>query len=237
MLRDVSVTEAGIKPYSLNPEKILQQIKTHLVNRMTASPFFVKEVSIYVINNKISVDNMQNIFTGGAPVFLNEAELYVKVFPGAKIEIVYRSTEADPISSVSAERLIDERNTIQEKGLLVGKIDDDIEAKVIKITDENICIRYEEELLSITLPFKQIGEIIVKGKHVLTEYYNNAEALKRNKIFIGNICWHRTGDSGSIDENGMLYLTGRCYALIKYNGKILSAFVMKIFFKLLMMLS
>jgi acyl-CoA synthetase (AMP-forming)/AMP-acid ligase II len=174
---------------------------------------------------------MRNIFTGGAPVFPNEAEIYVKAFPDAKVEIVYGSTEAEPISAINARELIEEKNNIQSQGLMVGKADKNIEVKIIKIIDKNIYISSEEELLNIELPVKEIGEIIVSGSHVLYEYFNNSEALKRNKIFIGSTCWHRTGDSGSLDENGMLYLTGRCSTLINNYGKILSPFIYENYFQ------
>ncbi len=219
------------KPNSLQPKKIIQQIKAHSVNRMTASPFFVKEISKYIIRKKLSVQNMRNIFTGGAPVFPNEAELYVKAFPYAKVEIVYGSTEAEPISFINAKELIKEKNYIRSQGLMVGKADKNIEVKIINIIDKNICINSEEELLNIELPVNEIGEIIVSGNHVLREYFNNEEALNRNKIFIGDNCWHRTGDRGSMDENGMLFLTGRCSTLINNNGKILSPFIYENYFQ------
>lgn len=219
------------KPNSLNAGKIVQQIKEIEITRMTASPFFIKEISKYVWANKISLPTIRNIFTGGAPVFPNEAAIYAKAFPSAKIEIVYGSTEAEPISSISVQDLLEGKVDIREHGLTVGKPGKNIEVKIIKITNEDICISSEKELEAMTMPPKNIGEIIVKGNHVLQEYFNNEEALKRNKIFVNDICWHRTGDSGTMDANGTLYLTGRCSTLIENNGKILSPFIYENYFQ------
>lgn len=61
-----------------------------------------------------------------------------------------------------------------------------------------------------------VGEIIVKGPNVMIGYYNN-EAETKKAIRNG---WFYTGDLGKIDENGYLYITGRCKSVIvTKNGK------------------
>src|SRR5690606_25961402 len=68
------------------------------------------------------------------------------------------------------------------------------------------------------------GEIVVTGPHVLTQYYQNEQALRANKILINGVYWHRTGDSGYL-EDGRLFLTGRCRTLIPQGDGWLSTFV------------
>ena len=61
-----------------------------------------------------------------------------------------------------------------------------------------------------------VGEIIVKGPNVMLGYYNDKEAT--NRVLIDG--WFHTGDLGKIDENGYLYITGRCKSvIITKNGK------------------
>jgi acyl-CoA synthetase (AMP-forming)/AMP-acid ligase II len=220
----------GSKPNSLHPKKIMHQLKTYQVNCIIASPFFVKKISEYIIRNRILIPYMKKIFTGGAPVFPADAVLYNEAFPHTKVEVVYGSTEAEPISSINIKNLIKEKDNIFQ-GLNVGKPDDCTEVKIIQITDDNIHIDSEEELLAIELPLKEVGEIIVSGDHVLREYYNNEEALHRNKIFIGSKCWHRTGDSGYLNENGTLFLTGRCSSIIYKDDKIIYPFIYENYFQ------
>lgn len=61
-----------------------------------------------------------------------------------------------------------------------------------------------------------IGEIIVKGPNVMLGYYNDPEAT--DNVFKKG--WLYTGDLGYIDNDGFLYITGRCKSVIvTQNGK------------------
>lgn len=61
-----------------------------------------------------------------------------------------------------------------------------------------------------------VGEIIVKGPNVMLGYYNMPEETEK----VLRDGWFHTGDLGKIDENGYLYITGRCKSVIvTKNGK------------------
>ena len=55
------------------------------------------------------------------------------------------------------------------------------------------------------------GEIQVKGANVMLGYYKNEEATAESFTTDG---WMRTGDMGIIDEDGYLFIKGRCKSMI-----------------------
>jgi long-chain-fatty-acid--CoA ligase ACSBG len=58
---------------------------------------------------------------------------------------------------------------------------------------------------------KETGEITVKGDSVFKEYYKNNSATKESFTSKG---WFKTGDTGYVDRDGSLYVTGRIKDLI-----------------------
>lgn len=221
------------KPLSMKPEKVIDQIKKYEVNALIASPFFFRQLSEYLINTGEVSNGVRKVFTGGAPVFPTEAERYRKAFPLADIRIVYGSTEAEPISSVTLEELADRPATEMFRGLKVGQVEASATVRIIGISDENRAFSSMVALEAEEVAQGGIGEIIVSGKHVLRDYLHNPEALLRNKIFIGEQCWHRTGDSGYLDARGHLFLTGRCDSLVRLHDQILPTFLFENHFQTL----
>ncbi len=201
------------------------QMKQSKTNTLVTSPFFIRKMAEYLLEHHQSLPDLQKIFTGGAPVFFPEIELYKNAFPQAAIEIIYGSTEAEPISRLKAEQIERHSDEYALEGLNVGSLCKESRVCIIPIMEAQVVINSENELDRIRLAPGQIGEIIVSGPHVLRDYIDNPEAVKLNKIFINGICWHRTGDSGFLDDAGNLFLTGRCNTLIYKDEKIISPFV------------
>ena len=56
-----------------------------------------------------------------------------------------------------------------------------------------------------------IGEIVTRGENTMTGYFKNPKATKESFTKDG---WLRTGDLGMIDEEGFLYIKGRCKTML-----------------------
>jgi acyl-CoA synthetase (AMP-forming)/AMP-acid ligase II/acyl carrier protein len=64
----------------------------------------------------------------------------------------------------------------------------------------------------------EVGEIIIRGKNVITGYLENPEADAKS-FWQG---WLRTGDLGCMDSDGYLYIKGRVKELINRGGEKIS---------------
>ncbi len=210
------------KPAKLKETLIIQQLQTHKINRAVGSPFLLKQLALYCTAHNISLPHLQKIFTGGATVFIDDAKVLHAAFPNTKVVAVFGSTEAEPISAINIVDLIKSNNGLLQAGVNTGVPHHCATTKILNITDAPAEYADETALEKDCLPPNMIGEIIVSGKHVVQQYLHNEAAVKRTKIFIGNTCWHRTGDSGYLTQEGNLYFTGRCSTLINDNGKIIS---------------
>lgn len=206
---------------SINPKAVFDLMDKHKVNQVISSPSFITSLSNYAMKIGNYPIILSSIYTGGAPVFPKEAKLFAAAFPEAHIEVIYGSTEAEPISAVPVQELIASEG--KQKGLLVGFPDSSAEVKIIPFRDQVIEVDDDEELE--TCPQGEIGEIIVAGNHVLTAYFNNPEALRRAKIWHGEKMYHRTGDSGYFDEKGRLFLVGRSMQAIVVEDEVIYPFI------------
>ncbi len=83
-----------------------------------------------------------------------------------------------------------------------------------------------EEFDSLCLPSGQAGEIVVSGPLVQRGYMSPDDDAE-TKIRVSDAVWHRTGDAGYCDEQGVLWLLGRCGAKIEVNGRQVNPFAVE----------
>ncbi len=213
------------KPEKMVPSRIIEQILSHKVKRITSSPYVVDRLARYLLESGRKTDFVSQIFTGGAPVFPEMAKTLEKGFQQAEVNIVYGSTEAEPISMAAAKEVVSCH--LPGSGLFVGKIHLGCEVRIIPISPEPIPARSTSEWEEMSLSSQEIGEIVVAGNHVLKRYIDNQQAWKENKIIVAGEVWHRTGDAGFLTQDGHLYLTGRCKQMIFRNGNWIAPFLIE----------
>lgn len=192
------------KPISVNPEFILRHIRDHGVTLGTGSPAIWERVADYCLQKQETLDSLRGIMMFGAPVSLSLHEKLRDVCPNGNTFTPYGATECLPVSWISGREILKNhaRKMKEGTGTCIGSIVEETEVEIIPTFFDAISVVEK-------LPAYEIGEIIVSGQQVTREYFENPEETKRAKIFDGEKLWHRMGDLGYKDAEGLLWFYGR----------------------------
>lgn len=198
-------------PSKQAPRRLIQQLTSMKPDRMLASPSLLDGVADHCIKHSLTLDSLKRVTTGGAPVFPRTIDKLRQAMPSARLEVVYGSTEAEPIAVLEAttnDTEIRERIRLGA-GLPAGKTASDLDVRLLSANypsaAESISANAFE---SHCLSGQSIGEIVVHGERVIRSYLEGI-GDEQTKIRVDADIWHRTGDLGRFDANGQLWLLGR----------------------------
>jgi olefin beta-lactone synthetase len=118
--------------------------------------------------------------------------------PDGDVHTPYGATESLPVASIAASEVLAQTaaKSALGAGTCVGRRFPGMEWKVIRISDGPIATLADAELL----PAGEIGELIVQGGVVTTEYVTRTDANALHKIKDGDKFWHRMGDVGYLEK-------------------------------------
>jgi acyl-CoA synthetase (AMP-forming)/AMP-acid ligase II len=205
------------RPADIRADLILEQMFQEGVTTTCGSPAFFQRLADHAerVGRQIPV---RRLFTGGASVFPPLASQLARWTAGS-VEIMYGSSEAEPISTVPAEELVSASLSPEADGILAGRPVPEIQVELIRPDPDPVRLD-ATPWESLRVPPGQVGEIVVAGDHVLRGYLNAPEDDARNKIRAGECVWHRTGDAGRFDSSGCLWLMGRISHGVRKEGRI-----------------
>lgn len=124
------------------------------------------------------------IVVGGAPLNAEVEDFFNKI--KFPFTVGYGMTECAPLISYSPAKEFIPKSS--------GKLLDIMEAKIV---DPD--------------PVTGVGEVCVRGENVMSGYYKNEEATAQ---IIGLDGWLHTGDLGTVDEDGNIFIRGRNKTMI-----------------------
>ncbi len=207
------------KPLSLEPEKIIKIIYDLDVQYSFGSPTLWNKIAEYCVRSRSKLSPLKKILMAGAPVSKEVLTKVLGFLENGEIYTPYGATEALPVTFVSSKEILnnqDKQAKTGEQGTFVGKPVTGMQVRIIEAV--NIPIPSIDQIKE--LDTFEIGEIIIKGKNVSTQYWDLPDATMKSKIKDDNSTWHRMGDMGYLDSDGNIYFCGRKAHLVKLEDKI-----------------
>lgn len=159
-----------------------------------ASWGFIKKMSGKYIGK--FADQLKYIEIGSSFMPVEDKELLMSLLPKTRICMHYGSTEASRSAFM-------EFHTYRGNLLSIGKASPNVEIKIF--TSQGTPAALGEE-----------GEVCVKGEHVTCSYWNETPERFASDFYDG---YFRTGDCGTMDAEGNIYLKSRIKEMINVGGK------------------
>ncbi len=153
---------------------------------------------------KYDISSIKFLWYGASPMPLEVLKKGMKVF-GPIFAQGYGQSESGPaISHLSKEdhNVLDRPEKEQKKLMSAGRPDIGVQVKIVDEKGKDV-------------ELGEVGEIIVRSKQLMVEYWHKPEDTKANLVD----GWLHTGDMGYYDEEGYIYIADRKKDMIITGGE------------------
>ncbi len=210
-------------PATVAPHLVVEHARAAGVTRFLGAPAYLAKIGDHLLERGESLDEVRALICGGAPTPRKLCAQMRETFPNAERTIIYGSTEAEPIASVSMDEFLETPG----EGYLVGSLAEAASVTLVNLPDEPDLTGEGPGAYGVAAG--EVGEILVSGAHVLRRYVDNPEATKKTKLpGPDGVIWHRTGDLARWDDQGRLWLVGRLENVVQINGERIYPFTVEV---------
>jgi acyl-CoA synthetase (AMP-forming)/AMP-acid ligase II len=196
------------RPAMAEPAALVEAITECGATQSFASPAVWNRVGPYCASRGFRLTTLKRVMSAGAavPPYVLE-RMKSCLAEGGEMHTPYGATEALPVASISASEVLSEtaEQSQQGSGVCVGRRFPGIEWKVIKAVDGPLGSLADTK----ELPVREIGELVVRGAVVTSEYVTRTQWNALAKIPDGDTFWHRMGDAGYLDDRERFWYCGR----------------------------
>ena len=169
---------------------------------MFAAPTMVRRLVTHAKSAGYDGEGLKTVVYGGGPMYVADIIEAVDVLGPRFVQIYGQGESPMTITALSREQIVDRTHPRWRERLgSVGLAQTSVE---VIVADED----------GKQVPHGEIGEILVYGTPVMKGYWEN-EAATRETIRDG---WLRTGDMGTMDEDGFVTLRDRSKDMIISGG-------------------
>jgi acyl-CoA synthetase (AMP-forming)/AMP-acid ligase II len=181
------------RPARCDPGAIVEALHEHGVTDTFGSPAIWRRVVPWCAQRGVKLRALERAMIAGASVEPTLVDSFRALLsPQGDVHTPYGATEALPVSSLAGAEITGRLRARIEggHGTCVGRAAPGVEIALFD-TDRGL------------------GEICVRGPMVTREYADDPEASAAAKIAADAGFWHRMGDIGYFDAEGLLWFCGR----------------------------
>lgn len=183
---------------AFRPDWVLQAAQAHQISDLLLVPTMVQMLVDHPSLPDYDTSSLRMVMYGGSPISAALLERAAQRLPTAAFVQAYGMTEVSPVATLLAPKDHDDP-TLRRSG---GQAAPHSEVRIVGDDDAE-------------LPRGEVGEIVVRGGHVMAGYWGKPEetaaALRGG--------WMHTGDAGYLDDRGYVFVVDRLKDMIVSGGE------------------
>ncbi len=186
------------------PEKLVEYVDKYKPNHINTIPQYMEALLTIPSIEKADLSSLRHVYYGGEAMH-EETESKINALLlscGAKYRMGKGLGSTETVSSASFT--LPNNNVAGSVGSPFPRV------------NCSICDPADNRELG----YNSVGEICFSGPTVMIGYYEKPKATAEIiKTHTDGLCWLHTGDLGYMDENGVLFVTGRIKRIIMTKGR------------------
>ena len=186
-------------PDARDLDHFCQQMVDFPPTRLAAVPTLYQMIADHPLSGEIDFSHLKSAQTGAAPITGEDRKRIERMLKGTVLSDGYGMTEAGPTLVVNPP----ERCKPEAVGLPLPTVD-------VRIVDVETGTR--------ELPYGEAGEIIASSPCLMKGYLNRPDESANSLREWHGKTWMYTGDVGTMDEEGYIYLKDRAKDMIIVSG-------------------
>jgi acyl-CoA synthetase (AMP-forming)/AMP-acid ligase II len=177
-------------------EEFLRLLQDHRITRAYVAPPIVVALAKHPLVDKYDLSELKSVFSGAAPLDASMEEACTERL-GCEVIQGWGLTETSPVVTT---------NYNTPRGPRPGSVG---------VPLPNTELRVVDPATGADVSRGETGELLVRGPQVMKGYLNAPDATA---AMLDPDGWLHTGDLGTVDEQGYVFIVDRVKELIKYKG-------------------
>ena len=187
---------------SFDPVGIFEAIQRHRATTMFLVPTMINMLLGSPERARFDLSSLKTVFYGGAPMYVEQLTEALRVFGPIFVQVFGQGEAPMTCTSLPKDEHVTGGDPVKLRRLgSAGRATTAVQVRIVDEDDQPV-------------PPDTLGEIVVRGDLVMKGYWNKPEATA--ETLRGG--WLHTGDIGSLDPDGYLYITDRKKDMIISGG-------------------